>query len=226
MHNKFFVTIALASILLAACAAPAPTPPPATEPQRPPTATSLPPSTPTVQPTATATGVPATATLVPTPTVPPTATATLVPTPTIPPPTSTGLSRRLPTGTFIVDNRVPSIGELDITNGQDLDAVVLLATFKHSFIVLAACYVRAGEIFTINRISDGAYNMYVALGEDWDGDAASFTRRNRFFMYTVGIPFDSSRTTTTIYYTKQSAPIDPALVFAKSLTAAQFPKLK
>ncbi|MBI5878557.1 MAG: hypothetical protein HZB53_12990 [Chloroflexi bacterium] len=131
----------------------------------------------TVTPTPTRTGTPtATVTRTPTPTRTPTATPTSTVTPT------PLLTRHLDTGTFLKDTGRTGKSELTIENGQQLDAVAALTEYGQSAPVVAV-YLRASGSFTIKNIRGGTYQLYFVLGEDWDGDAAAFTRTARYYRF-------------------------------------------
>lgn len=156
------------------------------------TLTVLPSQTPTMTPTATTTPPP---TSTPLPTATATRTPTLTPSPL---PTATAPPRRLGNGTFIKQTMPRNgDGELEINNGQDLDAIVVLTTLNDAPIF--AVYVQARHQFKIEGISDGTYKLFFMLGEDWDSAAGRFTRKARYQVFEDVFRYTTTSTTATIW---------------------------
>jgi hypothetical protein len=75
--------------------------------------------------------------------------------------------RHLPNGTVLKDFDYPGQGTLTIDNGTSRDAVVKLVgigAVKASFEV----YIGAGRSVNVPQVLDGFYEVYFALGIDWD----------------------------------------------------------
>ena len=106
---------------------------------------------------------------------------------------------RLPTGTYLVKKLISGDGELIIDNGPDLDAVAILSSLKEPKIPLMAVYIRAGASHTIRGISDGVYNLYFSLGEDWDEDSKRFMEKAKYQRFEDGIDFITSSIQYTIW---------------------------
>lgn len=156
------------------------------------TLTTSPSQTPTTLPAATRMPLP---TSTPLPTVTATRTPTLTPSPL---PTATAPPRRLSNGTFIKQTAsLTGDGELEINNGQDLDAVVVLTMLNDAS--LFAVYVRARDQFKIEGISDGTYKLFFMLGEDWDSVTGRFTRKARYQVFEDTFRYTTTSTTATIW---------------------------
>ena len=180
-----------------------------------PSPTTAPPS-----PTATATTTPThTPAPTPTPTVPPIPTDTPAPTPT---------PRRLATGTFITQ-AVPrdGLGELTIDNGQELDALAILADPAGAPHI--AVYIRSYEAFTITGIRDGSYRLFFSLGEDWDEAGARFTRRPTFSKFEEPLPYQTIPTAGGTQYTVWQVTLHPVVGGAaetEQISEDEFPTLR
>ncbi len=162
-----------------------------------PSPTSVPPSpTPTL--TATPTHIPA-----------PTPTSTVPPIPTdTPPPTPT--PRSLTTGTFVTEAvSRDGLGQLSIDNGQELDALAILADPAGSPQI--AVYVRSYETFTITGIRDGSYQLFFSLGEDWNQPSAEFTRRASYFRFEDPLPYETIPSATGSRYTAWEVTLHPVV---------------
>lgn len=92
-------------------------------------------------------------------------------------------ARRLPTGAIVNIAPTWSAGAdniLIVNNGQDLDAVVELV---RNGVPMISVYVRAHDSYTIGPVWHDTYSVNFVLGQDWDGNAMTFTtqvRRDRF----------------------------------------------
>jgi pSer/pThr/pTyr-binding forkhead associated (FHA) protein len=146
-----------------------------------------------------------TVTLIPTATPTPTQTPlpTNTPTPTLTPtptasPTATPLPRRLSNGTFIKE-AVPrdGQGDLEIDNGQDLDAVAVMTTLADAPIF--SVYVQARSKFKVEGIRDGTYKLFFMLGEDWDSATGRFTRKVHYEVFEDTLRYTTTSTTATIW---------------------------
>lgn len=99
-------------------------------------------------------------------------------------------TRRLDTGTIISQNTNWKWGadnKLIVTNGQSLDAVVTLSQDNKPMI---AVYVRAGDVYVWDSIWHSTYSLSWVLGEDWDSDAAAFTRKTATDRFDQPLAFD------------------------------------
>jgi hypothetical protein len=155
-----------------------------------PTATAT--QTPTITPTATSTQTPlptATPTSTATPTQTPTPTATFTPTQSPTPAftatprptfTATPLPRRLTTGTYVKTMTRNGLGKLTMYNDGKLDAVIGLRNMDRTRSALV--YVRSGGSFTMTAVPNGEYHVIYLLGEDYDREAAAFTRQSSGWM--------------------------------------------
>jgi regulation of enolase protein 1 (concanavalin A-like superfamily) len=102
--------------------------------------------------------------------------------------------RRLATGTIIREVGARNgRGELAIDNGLDVDAVAVLTQQGSSW--LFAVYVLNHGTHTIGGIPDGNYELYFTLGEDWDAEAARFTRKRSLSRFEEPFPYVTTDTT-------------------------------
>ena len=85
--------------------------------------------------------------------------------------------RSLPNGS-IVSRSGSGTGRLTITNGNESDAVLKLATSGRRTIL--GIYVRAGAVATAGGIPPGSFRVLFATGRDWDRARRGFTRECRF----------------------------------------------
>ena len=80
---------------------------------------------------------------------------------------------RLETGT-ILKRKISGKGKLEIENGSDLDAVVVLSSAEEPEVPLLAFYVKSGDSCKISGIKEDTYVLYIALGEAWDENSRKF----------------------------------------------------
>jgi hypothetical protein len=74
-------------------------------------------------------------------------------------------------------------GSLTVDNGNDVDAVIVLAKKSKPTKTVLAVYVRAGKTAKVKGIKDGTYIVYFSLGRRWDRVTKGFTsdvQRSRF----------------------------------------------
>lgn len=86
-------------------------------------------------------------------------------------------------GTVVTNKIKGGRGSLTVENGNDVDAVIVLAKKSKPHKAVLAVYVRAGKKATVKRIRDGTYVVYFTLGRRWDSVSKAFTRdveRSRF----------------------------------------------
>ncbi len=62
-------------------------------------------------------------------------------------------------------------------------------------------FVRAGSSTTVDGLPDGHFDVFYTLGEDWDTDAARFTRNCSFNKFDSGVDFSTRHLSTSIEYT-------------------------
>ncbi len=89
-------------------------------------------------------------------------------------------------------------GKLTIENGNDSDAVLILAKKSSPKKALLVVYVRAGKDATVKSIKDGTYIVYYSLGERWDAKSKSFTVGGERRRFEDTIKFKTNRTSTMI----------------------------
>jgi len=77
------------------------------------------------------------------------------------------------TGTVIKESMMDGRGELDIINNGADDAVAVLIVNKTGFVV-AAVYIRGGDVFKLTGIEDGSYDLYFKQGQSWNSSLQRF----------------------------------------------------
>jgi len=65
------------------------------------------------------------------------------------------------------------LGELEIKNGTNLDAVAKLVGIDIDKSILTL-YIKAKSSYTMNKISKGNYKLFFSLGNDWDSETKTF----------------------------------------------------
>jgi hypothetical protein len=103
--------------------------------------------------------------------------------------------RRRSNGETVVRSIKGGLGELTIENGGSEDAAVTLTGDETNLPVLTM-YVRSGESFTAKEIPDGAYQIYITSGRDWDENARLFTRECQFYKFDEPAGFTTTSDTT------------------------------
>jgi hypothetical protein len=132
--------------------------------------------------------------------------------------------RRLANGTLIMAPVPRGLGELTIINtAGTTDAVVGMVAGGSTAM---AVYVQAGATRTVRHIGDGAYQIYVTTGTDWDAADHLFTRDCGF--QKVNATFDYVTTTrgNATQYAADEVTLTPAAdgnVTLSKVPAAQFP---
>ncbi|MHB0871414.1 MAG: hypothetical protein ACYC5J_18435 [Chloroflexota bacterium] len=162
----------------------------------------------------------------PTPAATAAITASLPPTATPMAPSSSP-ERRPATGTLVHDTARSGLGRLAIENGLDQDALAVLTTTGGASVV--SVYVRSRESFTLSGIGDGSYHLYFAVGEEWDGASARFTRNDDYSRFEEPLTFRTTRVSggtqySSIRVTLHSVPEGTAPV--RSLGRDQFPSTR
>ncbi len=89
-------------------------------------------------------------------------------------------------------------GKLTIENGNDSDAILILAKKSSPKKALLVVYVRAGKDATVKSIKDGTYIVYYGLGERWDAKSKAFTVGGERRRFEDTIKFKTIRTSTMI----------------------------
>ncbi|WP_271217320.1 hypothetical protein [Streptosporangium carneum] len=120
------------------------------------------------------------------------------PTDVVPVKVSGEKSRRLRNGAFIKSEGRPGRAYLELKNGNNQDAVVVLTRGKKKAI---SVYVRKKSKFRIHGVRDGKYNVFYTLGVDWDSKARSFTRSCTFEQFGKSVRFRTIHTATQIRWT-------------------------
>jgi hypothetical protein len=106
-------------------------------------------------------------------------------------------NRRLASGTLIKSPAGGS-GRLTISNGGTTDAAVTLVTAQSTKPTLTV-YVRASSSYTVSRIKDGQYEIYVTSGTDWDPTTKAFTRNCGFAQFDQPAQFNTPSRPSTQY---------------------------
>ena len=101
-------------------------------------------------------------------------------------------------GKILVNKISGGQGRLTIRNGDDRDAVVVLAGSSSPSKTLLAVYVRNHNSRTINGIRDGTYVVYFRLGARWDSYSKAFTRSQELRRFEETMHFKTTRTSTRI----------------------------
>jgi hypothetical protein len=102
------------------------------------------------------------------------------------------------TGTAITNKIKGGRGQLTIENGNDRDAVLLLAKSSAPTKAVLAVYLRAGRSATIKNIKDGTYVVFFSLGKRWDSRTKAFTNEVDRSRFQDTIRFKTTRTATMI----------------------------
>lgn len=74
------------------------------------------------------------------------------------------------------------LGELKIKNGTSFDAIVKLintATNKSVF----TFYIKANNVYNINKVEDGYYKLFFNLGNDWDTEIKAFSVNSSYKVF-------------------------------------------
>ena len=114
------------------------------------------------------------------------------------PPVTQDANRTLATGTVVDGSAGHGEGWLDITNGGTDDATVgLVPTGGNAPVVTV--YIGHGGEFTVKGIRDGAYQVFMTSGEDWDAGARLFTRSCQFQKFDDPFTFSTTSSQATTY---------------------------
>jgi len=85
------------------------------------------------------------------------------------------------------------MGWLQIENGTDSDALVILA--DANVLPAIAAYIRAGESYKMTAIPDGVYSIFYAKGEGWDSQHLRFKTNESLRRFVDTITFTTTITT-------------------------------
>lgn len=132
---------------------------------------------------------------------------------------------RLPTGSYIVRELTGGKARLEVENGIDLDAVLVLSSSAEPSIPLVAVYIQSGDSFTVTKIKGGTYVLYFAIGEDWDNDSKKFIGETIYQQFEDEFDFVSSSRTYTIW-TVTLHPVIGGTAGTEFLSEDEFPGLE
>src|SRR5450631_3890743 len=97
--------------------------------------------------------------------------------------TPTDTANSLPTGTPITsDMETSGRGELEATNGTDLDSYVIVTNADVPLRVRQR-YIKAKDSFTLDRLEPGKYRVLFATGIDWNSNEERFNRDASYFEF-------------------------------------------
>ncbi len=133
------------------------------------------------------------------PTVAPTVTSMPVPSTTTAPPTIPPV-RSIATGTQIVWELQGGYGQLVVKNqitGQD--AVVILAPAGDPETAVLAVYVKSGQDWTVDGITDGQYVLYDMVGTNWDDADKKFEHTSEYARFGSTLNYYTTDTESKVY---------------------------
>ncbi len=133
------------------------------------------------------------------PTVAPTVTITPGPSTTTAPPTIPPV-RSLSTGTQIVWELQGGYGQLVVKNdiiGQD--AVVILAPAGDPGTAVLAVYVKSGQDWTVEGITDGQYVLYDMIGTNWDDAGKKFEHTSEYARFDGTLNYYTTDTESKVF---------------------------
>lgn len=76
-------------------------------------------------------------------------------------------------GTAISESDMNGMCQLDIINNATHDLVAYLCTMREDTVV-AAVYIRGGDMFNLTGIEDGGYKLYFRQGQSWNASSERF----------------------------------------------------
>jgi len=133
--------------------------------------------------------------------------------------------RRLATGTIIREVGARNgQGQLQIENGLDEDAVAVLSQQEGSLLI--AVYILNHSSYTITGIPDGTYDLYFAVGEDWDEQQAAFTRKRRLSRFDNPFPFTTATDATFRGWSITLQPVAGGTASTENVPEDEFPDLQ
>jgi tetratricopeptide (TPR) repeat protein len=110
--------------------------------------------------------------------------------PTSPPHTPVSL----PNGTVLVREEGPQgRGRLTVKNGTDHDALVKMVVLAYRSNTYCKVYVQANSEVEINGIREGTYQLYFALGTDWDRQKRVFLQNQSYSKFDDDFAFEESK---------------------------------
>ena len=133
----------------------------------------------------------------------------------------------LPNGTELI---VPPVGhwlgELQIRNNADDDALVKLKTATEPKTTVRSVYVRARNEVTLHKIQPQEYILQFVTGQDFDADTGTFRANASFSQFETTLPYtedavDGGRRRYSIHKITLSA-VPNGNVTVKAITAAEF----
>lgn len=132
---------------------------------------------------------------------------------------------RLPNGKVLVDNGSrDGLGQLTIQNGQDLDAVAVLTTSDNKPVFSVS--IQAQQTYEIDSIRDGTYNLFFALGNDWNDASSSFNLNASQERFDDPFPFQTTPIAGGLQYQTYTVSLQPVAggtATTSPVPAGQFP---
>ncbi|MEV8634555.1 hypothetical protein AB0395_23140 [Streptosporangium sp. NPDC051023] len=132
-------------------------------------------------------------------------------------------SRRLRNGSYIKSESLPGRASLELKNGNNQDAVVVLMRGGKKAITV---YVRKKSSFKIKGVRDGKYKIFYTLGVDWDSKARAFSRSCAFQQFGKSVRFKTIHTRTEIRWSNWTLTLNPVVggnVRPKRIKPGDFP---
>jgi hypothetical protein len=102
-------------------------------------------------------------------------------------------------------------GQLTIENGNDRDAVLVLARSSAPTKAVLAVYVRAERSATIKGIKDGTYVVFFSLGKRWDSHSRAFTSELDRSRFEDTIRFKTTRSAYMTTYSTWTLTLQPVV---------------
>lgn len=87
-------------------------------------------------------------------------------------------------------------GEFTIDNLQGGSDVVAILTYEQIKDPLTSVFIRSGEIYTIENIADGNYDLYIQYGSNWNPGEKRFEEEQKFKKFEHTYRFITTETTT------------------------------
>lgn len=109
-------------------------------------------------------------------------------------------------GAAVVTRGKSGRGELSIDNGTDHDALVTLSL---SGTAVRAVYVRSSSTADLRGVVDGTYDIFVALGDGWNGALHRFTASPQYSRFDQSAPFRTVQESAGTRYTRLSITLAP-----------------
>ena len=131
---------------------------------------------------------------------------------------------RPPTGTYLVKDMPRGKAKLEVENGLDSDAVVIMSLPEKPDKPLVAVYIQAGDDYNIKQIDAGTYIIYFSLGHDWDEGSGKFITDATYERFEEEIKFVSSSTHYSVV-TVTLHPVAGGTAAIENLDEDEFPEL-